>query len=87
VLRPEPDDGFAFKTPFAVLGRSTRELIIEFGDEESAWNPETGRRYSVRVQAQIHPSDEWVDVVTFGWWAPPTTATLNRYIAYANSPA
>lgn len=29
-LRPEPDDGFLYATPFAVLGRSTREVVVEF---------------------------------------------------------
>lgn len=29
-LRPEPDDGFAYPTPFSIAGRGTREVIAEF---------------------------------------------------------
>jgi hypothetical protein len=83
-LRPESDDGFAFATPFAVQGRGTKEVIVEFGDE-SAWSPAPGNRYRVLLQAQIHPSEQWVDIVSFDWWAPPSTEVMTRYLAHRNA--
>jgi hypothetical protein len=85
-LRPESDDGFAFATPFSVEGRGTKEVIAEFGDDLS-WAPGPGSRHRVRLQAQIHPSEEWDDVVAFDWWAPTSADVMKQYIAHRNEPA
>lgn len=84
-LRPEQEDGHAFATPFAVQGRATREVIAEFGDEV-LWEPGAGQRYPLQLQARLHDEDDWIDVVSFDWWAPPAGATLGSYITYRNEP-
>jgi hypothetical protein len=83
-LRPEAEDGFAFATPFSVTGRNTKEVIAEFGDD-LGWAPKAGSRHRLRLQAEIHPQDRWVDVVRFDWWAPPQEA-MGSYIAHRNTP-
>jgi hypothetical protein len=92
-LRPGPDDGFAFSTPFSVQGRETKEVIAEFGDELE-WRPVPRSRHLVLLQAMLHhgpglrfhPSEEWTDIAAFSWWAPlPTEA--DEYIAHRNEPA
>jgi hypothetical protein len=55
LLRPGSDDGFAFATPFAVRGRSTREIIAEF--EGQHWEPDTGRCYRMALEAR--QDDGW----------------------------
>lgn len=85
-LRPENDDGFAFAAPFAVQGRGTRELIVEFGRQES-WSVTPASRQQLRLQALLHPAERWVDVATFEWWAPPTAEAMSSYIAHRNEPA
>lgn len=84
-LRPEKDDGFAFATPFAVQGRGTREIIAEFGSA-LPWSPPPDSRHVLRLQAQLHPAEHWVEVATFEWWAPPTDAVTGSYIAHRNEP-
>jgi hypothetical protein len=81
VLRPESDDGFAFATPFAVQGRSTREVIAEFGDDRE-WRPLAGIEQKLRLQGHIHPSSAWIDLATFDWWPPPDTS--GAYITHRN---
>src|SRR6266852_1056608 len=83
-LRPEEEDGFAFATPFSIEGRNTAEVIAEFGDS-LGWSPAPGSKHSLRLQAQIHPSMEWTDVVSFGWWAPPSADVMTSYIAHRNA--
>jgi hypothetical protein len=83
-LRPESDDGFAFSTPFSVQGRGTREVIAEFGDD-LGWTAAPGGAHRIRLQAQVHPSEEWDEVVAFDWWAPPLADQMH-YIAYRNEP-
>jgi hypothetical protein len=85
-LRPESDDGFAFATPFSVAGRSSEEVVVEFGDEEE-WSPLPGSKHRLRLQAVIHPRADWVDVLTFDWWAPPSDELMGPYIAHRNRPA
>lgn len=84
-LRPESDDGFAFATPFSVQGRGTKEVIAEFGDD-LGWEPVPGSRHSLRLQARVHPSEEWDDIVAFDWWAPPVADVMKQYIAHRNEP-
>jgi hypothetical protein len=85
-LRPEPDDGFAFPTPFSVQGRGTKEVVAEFGDDRG-WAPAPGSSHRIRLEAQVHPSDEWEDVVAFEWWAPLSADVMKQYIAHRNEPA
>jgi hypothetical protein len=85
-LRPNPDDVSDFATPLAVQGRSTREVIAEFGDD-LGWSPAAGSRRRLQLQAQIHPEDNWVDVLVFDWLAPPTDESMNQYIAHRNDPS
>ena len=83
VLRPQDEDGFAFATPFAVPGRATREIVAEFGADEE-WVPSPGTRYRIRLQAQVHPSADWEDVLVFDWWTPPTREVMDSYLAHRN---
>jgi hypothetical protein len=83
-LRPERQDGFAFATPFAVPGRGTKEVIAEFGVDRG-WSPEPSRRHRIHLQARVHPSEVWMDIVAFDWWTPPSRETMSRYITYASA--
>lgn len=76
-------DGHAFATPFAVEGRSTREVIAEFGDND-AWQPAPASRHQMRLEARVHPGEAWIAVVAFTWWAPPSGAATADYLAYRN---
>lgn len=84
-MRPSGDEARDFATPFAVPGRGTRELVAEFGDGQG-WLPEASSRHTLRVQAKVHPSQEWDDLATFDWWAPPPVAQTARIITYRNAP-
>jgi hypothetical protein len=85
-LRPESDDGFAYAVPFSILGRSTTHLVAEFQPEADLdWSPKAAVAHRLRLQGQIHPSDDWVDLVAFDWWAPPE-ASRGQHIAYRNEP-
>jgi hypothetical protein len=83
-LRPDAQDGFAFATPFSVPGRGIREVIAEFGDDRG-WSPEPSSRHWIQLQARVHPSESWEDIVAFEWWAPPSSDAMSRYITYANA--
>ncbi len=83
-LRPDPQDGFAFATPFSVPGRGTKEVIAEFGDDRR-WSPEPSSRHRIRLQGRVHPSESWTNIVTFDWWAPPSSEAMSQYITYANA--
>lgn len=83
-LRPEPDDGFAYPTPFSIAGRGTREVIAEFEPRANLnWSAPSGDKHRLQLQAQIPPKDEWVDLVALDWWAPPED-TRGQYIAHRN---
>jgi hypothetical protein len=85
-LRPETDDGFAYATPFSIAGRGTREIVAEFEPGASRnWSAPAGIKHRLRLQAQIHPKDEWVDLVAFDWWPPPEKMR-DHYIAHRNEP-
>jgi hypothetical protein len=86
VLRPESDDGFAYATPFAVVGRGTKEVVAEFGDEAEGWSPSPGGMYRLRLESVIHPKPTWVAITTFDWWAPPTGARTDVNLTYRNEP-
>jgi hypothetical protein len=81
-LRPGSDDEHRFATSFSIEGHAAREIVAEF---EGDWAPVPTTSYRVRLQAQVHPSDDWDDVVAFGWWPPPTDL-MTRYIAHRNEP-
>jgi hypothetical protein len=83
VLRPAKDDGFAYATPFSVQGRTTREVVAEFGADRE-WSPSLGTRYRVHLQAQVHPSGEWTDLLVFDWWTPPVDAAIESYTVHRN---
>jgi hypothetical protein len=84
VLRPGPDDGFAFGTPFAVQGRSSRELICEFGEDPATWTPAPATATRLRLEVQLSPSEKWSELVAFDWWSPPSDELMNRYLAHRN---
>jgi len=84
-LRADEQDGFAFPTPFAVAGRSTKEAIAEFGDD-LGWSPSPRSPHRMRLQAKIHPTEAWRDVTAFEWWAPPSEEIMTKYIAHRNAP-
>jgi hypothetical protein len=86
-LRPEPEDGFAFPVPFTVMGRSSREVIAEFGPEgDLDWSPPVGVSQRLRLQGQVHPESGWIDFATFDWF-PPRDDTRGAYIAHRNEPS
>jgi hypothetical protein len=84
-LRPESEDGFAYATPFSIQGRATREMIAEFG-HDLGWSPDPASRHRVRLQAKVHPSDEWKDTAAFEWWAPASADAMTSYLAHRNEP-
>jgi hypothetical protein len=86
ILRPEENDGSAFATPFTVPQRGTKHVIAEFGDDVS-WMPRPGSEHQLRMEARIHPDDGWEEIFSFPWFAPPTEAHMNRYIAHRNEPS
>lgn len=61
--------------------------MVEFGENEHGWIPVPGSSHRIRLEARIHPSEEWVCVVAFEWWAPPSADLMKRYIAHRNEPA
>lgn len=82
-LRPASDDEHAFATPFAVGGRDTKELIVEFGENDN-WLPEPGADHQLRLEAKLHPDDSRQELVAFKWWAPPTSDLMGNYITHRN---
>jgi hypothetical protein len=84
MLRAMEDD-FAFPTPFAVEGRGTREVVVEFG-EHLAWVPKLATNYWMTLEAQVHPAAGWKELISFEWWAPPSADNLSTYITYRNNP-
>ena len=83
-LRPQSTNEGDFATPFAVSGRGTRELVIEFGHEQG-WSPELGSKHRIRLEAEFHDRTKWRTLAEFDWFAPPRGAELNRYITYRNA--
>lgn len=79
-LRPESNGDHRFATPFAVEGRRAREVIAEF---EGDWEPSATTQYRLRLQAQVHPSEDWQDLVGFKWWPPPADS-MKQYLAHRN---
>lgn len=73
-----------FATPFAVPGRGTHRVVAEFGDSRG-WSPEPSSRHMLRLQAKVHPADDWGDVTVFDWWAPPDRANMATFITYRNA--
>lgn len=85
MLRPDPNDNFAFATPFAVAGQDTREVICEFGEEPARFLPEPNSRHRLRLEALVHPDQEhWATLVEFDWWAPWDRQVMQQYIAHRN---
>ena len=83
-LRPQSTNERDFATPFAIPGRGTRELVIEFGHEQG-WSPELGSKHRMRLEAEFHDRTKWRTLAEFDWFAPPPGAELNRYITYRNA--
>ena len=79
----QDDDGFAYATPFSVQGRATRDVVAEFGADRE-WSPGPRARYRVLLQAQVHPSGDWDDVLRFDWWTPPTEEAMSSYVVHRN---
>jgi hypothetical protein len=84
-LRPEKHEGVDFAKPFTIQGRSTREVVAEFGDDVG-WAPLPNSKHRLRLETQIHPADKWVEIVSFDWWAPQTHEAMAFYIAHRNAP-
>jgi hypothetical protein len=82
-LRADEHDSFAFATPFVVPGRGTTHVIAEFSARK--WSPDESSHHRILLQARIHPSERWDDIITFDWWAPPSEKTMGAYITYANA--
>lgn len=72
------------KTEIMRSSDGTKEVIAEFGDD-LGWAPKADSQHRLRLQAEIHPQDRWVDVVRFDWWAPPKDA-MGIYVVHRNTP-
>ena len=83
-LRPQATNERDFATPFAVSGRGTRELVIEFGCQQG-WSPEFGSKHRVRLEGSSTTAPSRARSLRFDWFAPPLGAELNRYISYRNA--
>ena len=81
-LQPTGRNERDFSTPFAVTGRNTREFVAEFG---GTWCPLLGTTHRLRLQAKIHPKDEWQDLMEFDWWAPQQGSSMTQYLTYRNA--
>jgi hypothetical protein len=81
-LRPTEGEPRDFTTPFAVLGRSTVEIVAE---SEGSWCPVPGTERWMLIEAKLHPSGDWRVVGQFDWWAPPVGGDVSRYITYRNA--
>jgi hypothetical protein len=79
-LRPRQEDSVDFARPFAVAGRSTLELVVEFGGSRTGWQPAPGRGYDVAIERLTR--GDWRELVAFTWWAP--TKDAGSYIAHRN---
>jgi len=84
-MRRSGEDVSNFATPFTVAGRSTREVLAEFGDG-LGWTPQPSSCHVLRIEAKVHGRDRWRKVGRFDWWAPPLEAPLSRLKAYRNAP-
>ncbi|GGW60485.1 hypothetical protein [Streptomyces xantholiticus] len=69
-LRPMEDDKASMPAVFAVAGRSTEQLFIEFGPRTPGFVPEM-RDYRVRLEARLGHRGGWRPVLTFTP-VPPT---------------
>jgi hypothetical protein len=86
-LRPEPDDGFAFATPFSISGRAAREVIAEFEPASALhWSPPPDAKHRLRLRAHVHPKGEWVELLAFDFWPPPEDSRT-QYLAHRNEPS
>jgi hypothetical protein len=83
-LRPSSDDEHAFATPFAVGGRDTKELVVEFGEDRD-WSPGPGTEHELRLEAKLHHDESWHELAAFRWWAPPSVDLMGRYITHRNT--
>ena len=63
-LRPQSTNEGDFARPFAVPGRGTRELVIEFGHEQG-WLPELGSKHRMRLEAEFHDRTKWRTLAEF----------------------
>jgi hypothetical protein len=88
-LRPEPDDGFAFATPFSIPGRTAREVIAEFEPTGAlGWSASPDIRHRLQLRARVHPKREWVELVAFDFWPPPQDLrSRSQYLAHRNAPS
>jgi hypothetical protein len=85
-LRPEPDDGFAFATPFSIPGRAAKEVIAEFEPASTLnWSASPDVKHRLQLRAQIHPKGEWVELVAYDFWPPPEDSR-SQYLAHRNEP-
>jgi hypothetical protein len=82
-VRPLEGDLLDNAAPFAVPGRSARELHAEFRDEAGGWLPEPGCGYPVTLEWLT--KGKWRRLVAFTWWAP--ARNQRAYIVHWNRPA
>jgi len=83
-IKPQTDDGHEFAKPFAVRGRSTTEVIAEFGDDSWEWRPQPGFEHRVTIQGRLAQSADWKEIASFSWWAPVKNPDV--YITHRNEP-
>lgn len=81
-IKPQPEDGHEFAKPFAVRGRSTTEVIAEFGDDSWEWRPQPGSEFRVAIEGRLAQSADWRVIASFSWWAPAENP--NAYITHRN---
>lgn len=82
-LRPAGHNERDHSTPFAVRGRETREIVAEFS---GGWCPLPGTCHRLRLEATLHPKNQWSALLEFEWWAPQPGSSLGQYLTYRNVP-
>lgn len=83
-IKPHTEDGHEFAKPFAVRGRSTTEVIAEFGDDSWDWRPQPGSEHQVAIEGRLSQSADWKVITSLSWWAPVENPDV--YITHRNEP-
>jgi hypothetical protein len=81
-FRPVENDVEDLAAPFAIAGRTARQMFVEFGESGDAWQPES--RHAYRMQIEWKDGQHWRVLVEFDWWAPSENRSM--YIAHRNAP-
>jgi hypothetical protein len=85
-VRPMANDVVDNAAPFAVQGRSTERLVVEFEQITPTFSPEPSTKYRLRMQARERGRHDWTDIHVFDWWSPIRGDLMTAYVAHRNAP-